>query len=160
MPQTRPPVGLTKQALPNLLFDRSSNRLVAVVDFDFGHVGSTITEFLYSFPEFQGILLGVAEPEDGLRDLVLNGFVGPRPVDARFAIGKAWDDALAAQGARRPCSVEGADDFSNVWWFAQELMTFHWLLPRFYEGQSEEQIQGWVAKSRKRIEAYLEHWDY
>lgn len=90
---------------------------------------------------------------------MLNGFDGGS-VDARFAIGKAWDDALAAQGVLRPCTIEGSDDVSNMWWFAQELLQFHWLLPRFHESQSEEQIQRWVAKSRKRIEVYLEHWGY
>lgn len=147
-------------ALPNLLFDRRTNRLTAVIDFDFCHIGSTITEFLYSFPELQGILLGVAEPEDGKRDLVLNGFADPE-IDAQFAKGKAWDDTLAAQGVLRPCTIDGSDNVSNVWWFAQDLLQFHWLLPRFYESQkSEEGIQKWVDKSRKRIESYLEHWGY
>ncbi|KAH8721413.1 hypothetical protein HC256_001769 [Beauveria bassiana] len=145
-------------ALPNLLFDLRTNRLVAVVDFDFGHIGSTITEFLYSFPEFQGILLGLAEPEGDLRGLILNGFVGE--VDAQFAIGKAWDKALAALGAMRPSTIEGSADVADVWWFSQELMQFHWLLPRFYESQSNEQIQGWVSESRQQLETYLDHWGY
>lgn len=146
--------------MPNLLFDRRTNRLTAVIDFDFSHIGSIITEFLYSFPDFQGILPSVADPQDGLRDLMLNGFADP-VIDAQFATGKAWDDALAAQGVLRPCTIDGAEHVSNVWWFAQDLMHFHWLLPRFYESQkTEEQIQKWVDKSRKLIESCLEHWGY
>ncbi|OAA60787.1 Protein kinase-like domain protein [Cordyceps fumosorosea ARSEF 2679] len=131
---------------------------LTVLDFDFGHIGSAVTEFLYSFQDFQGLIDGIAEPGDGLRDLLLNGFAGP--VEAKFAIGKAWDEALAVQGALRPCTIEGADDVSNLWWFAQELLQFHWLLPRFYQSQSEEQLERWVAKSRGHIEAYLEHWGF
>ena len=41
-----------KTALPNIHFDRSTNNLKAIVDFDFGHTGSPLTEYLYSFPEF------------------------------------------------------------------------------------------------------------
>ncbi|TQW00779.1 hypothetical protein V2A60_001822 [Cordyceps javanica] len=158
IPESKPTLVHGDLTLPNLLFDRHTKRLMAVVDFDFGHVGSIVTEFLYSFPEFQGILTGVAEPEDNLRDLVLNGFVDP--VDAKFSIGKAWDQALATQGVLRPCTIEGSDDVSNVWWFAQDLMQFHWLLPRFYANQSDEQIRTWREKSRKNIEAYLENWGY
>ncbi|KAM3542052.1 hypothetical protein ARSEF1564_005008 [Beauveria bassiana] len=158
VPENKPTLVHGDLTLPNLLFDLRTNRLVAVVDFDFGHIGSTITEFFYSFPEFQGILLGVAEPEGDLRGLILNGFVGE--VDAQFSIGKAWDKALAAQGAMRPSTIEGSADVADVWWFSQELMQFHWLLPRFYESQSNEQIQGWVSESRQQLETYLDHWGY
>lgn len=132
--------------------------MTAVVDFDFGHVGGMITEFLYSFPEFQGLLTGVTEPEDGIRELMLNGFSGP--VTDKQVCGKVWDAALAAQEAQRPSTIEGADETSSVWWFAQDLMHFHWLLPRFYESQTEEQIEKAVEKGRNSIDAYLSHWGY
>ena len=67
-------MGNTAIAPPNLLLDKATNDLVAVIDFDFAHLGSPMTEFLYSFLQFQWILGRVAEPACGLRELTVNGF--------------------------------------------------------------------------------------
>ena len=70
---------LTKTMVPaphNLLFGRVTKDLVAVIYFDFAHVGSPLAEFLYPFPQSQGILGGVAKPASGLRELTFNGFQG------------------------------------------------------------------------------------
>ncbi|KAJ4165723.1 hypothetical protein LMH87_007343 [Akanthomyces muscarius] len=144
--------------LPNILFDRSTNNLKAIVDFDFGHSGSPLTEYLYSFPEFYGLLLGVAEPMNGLRDLILNGYTGAtRP---SLVVGKTWEVALAAEGAQRPSTIEGADIVSDVWWLGQELLQFHWMIPRLHERMSAEDKERSRNKSAMRLQTYLEHWGY
>lgn len=130
----------------------------AIVDFDFGHIGSPLTEYLYSFPEFHGILLGVAEPENGKRDLVLNGYSGI--IAPNLAVGKIWEDALAVEGAQRPSTIEGADIVSDVWWFGQELLQFHWMIPRLHEQMSDEDKKRSCNQSMRRLQTYLEHWGY
>ncbi|KAM3512480.1 hypothetical protein MY11210_003897 [Beauveria gryllotalpidicola] len=158
IPEYRPTLVHGDLTLPNILFDRSTSSLKAIIDFDFGHIGSPITEYFYSFPEFYGILLGVAEPENGVRDMVLNGYTGA--ITPNRVTGKMWEEALAVQGAQRPSTIEGADIMANVWWFGMELLQFHWMIPRLYEQMSADDKEGSRSKSARHLQTYLEHWGY
>lgn len=100
----------------------------------------------------------MADPEDGQRDNLLNGFSGT--IEPKHNIGKLWEQALAAEGVQRPSTIEAADHISNVWWFAQDLLPFHWLLPRFIEKASAEIKKKSLDNSITRIDAYLTHWGY
>ncbi|KAJ3499668.1 hypothetical protein NLG97_g134 [Lecanicillium saksenae] len=144
--------------LPNLLFDRSNNKLTAVIDFDFGHIGAPITEFLYSFPEFDGLLSGVADTQEGLRDHMLHQPCGQNWPDE--SIGGAWQKALLDHGASVPATIDGSDTISNVWWFAQELLYFHWLVPRAVNSMSEETKRKKLRSSAETIQTYLRLWGY
>ena len=148
----------TIAAPPNLLFDKATKDLVAVIDFDFAHLGSPLTKFLYSFPQFQGILGGVAEPAGGLRELTLNGFQGT--IQPKHRTGKIWEDALAAEGAERPSTIESADIVSDLWWFGQELLYFHWLIPTLVEKMEKEENPHPPEESVKALQSYLDHWGY
>ncbi|KZF21221.1 hypothetical protein L228DRAFT_249007 [Xylona heveae TC161] len=75
-------------AFPNLLFDPSTYRLTAVMDFDFAHIGSPISEWLFSFWDIPGLLPGSAEPLGRLRDWLLSGF----PSEDGHGSDKANDD--------------------------------------------------------------------
>lgn len=126
---------------------------MGILDFDFGHTGSPLTEALYSFPEFGGLLWGMAE--DG-RAALLAGF--PDPVNPEDALGQAWEKALAAEGAERPSTLKEAELVSDLWWFGQELCYFHWLLPRFHEKTTDEQKKRSFDRSANAIDTYLKHW--
>ncbi|KAJ6780174.1 hypothetical protein PWT90_04402 [Aphanocladium album] len=144
--------------LPNLLFDRSKNKLTAVIDFDFGHIGGPVTEFMYSFPEFEGFLGGVADTQEGLRDRIL--CQPSKQIWPEASIGHAWQKALLDNGAQVPATIDGADTVSNVWWFAQELLYFHWLIPRAVNSMSQETKSRKLKQSAETIQTYLDHWGY
>lgn len=143
-------------ALPNLHFNKKTNRLVGILDFDFGHTGSPLTEAMYSFAEFGGLLWGRGDGDD--RSALLSGF--PEPVKPEDALGHAWDKALAAEGAQRPSTIKEAEMVSDLWWFGQELCYFHWLLPRFHEKTTDGQKKKSFDKSAKAIDVYLKHWGH
>lgn len=60
--------------LPNLLFDHTTNRLSAVLDFAFAHIGAPISEYLFSFWDLDGLLSGSSDLTDPLRNYILQGF--------------------------------------------------------------------------------------
>lgn len=145
-------------ALPNLLFNRAENKLTAILDFDFGHIGIPLTEFLYSFPEFNGLLGGAADEADGVRELVL-GQPLAHPLPEKD-IGNIWQKALLDCGALTPSTMDGADLVSNIWWFSQELLYFHWLVPRAVDSMSEDTKRRFLQKSAEAIQVYLSLWGY
>lgn len=145
-------------ALPNLLFDRSTQRLTAIIDFDFGHIASPLTEFLYSFQDFAGLLTGAAEPQDGLRELILhNSAASQWPENSIAGI---WNEALVSENMERPSVIPHAGEVADIWWFGQELLYFHWLLPRAVASMSEEYKQKSLANSAKALRVYLSKWGY
>lgn len=52
--------------------------------------------------------------------------------------GKIWEDALTAEGVERPSTIESADIVSDLWWFGQELLYFHRLIPSVVERLEKE----------------------
>lgn len=143
---------------PNLHFDRATNRLTGIVDFDFGHVAHPISEPMFSFPHFQGFLSGVADHRKE-RELLLSGYADDDG-DEKYAVGRAWEAALAAEGVVRPSTVPQAALVSNLWWFAQELCQPFWQTPRmmetFAKGREEELKRG----SADSLDKYLTEWGY
>ncbi|KAL3294812.1 phosphotransferase enzyme family protein [Colletotrichum asianum] len=61
----------------NVLFDEATNKLTALLDYDFGHIGSQADEYFYSFHSIQGLMIPpfTGDPEEErLRDCLVNGF--------------------------------------------------------------------------------------
>lgn len=50
--------------LHNILFDKSSLTITALLDFEFAHIASPIDEYLYSFQSLNAILVGPYEKGD------------------------------------------------------------------------------------------------
>ncbi|KAJ3493016.1 hypothetical protein NLG97_g4999 [Lecanicillium saksenae] len=143
--------------LPNLHFDRPTNRLTGIIDFDFARIGCPLSEFMDSFLHFQGLLVGMALDE-GERDLLLAGYK-EYDGDAKYAIGHAWEAALAAEGVTRPSQIPNADLVSNLWWFAEDLCEGFWEIPRLMaSGFAKGREATLKAEAAERLEKYLVHW--
>lgn len=142
------------------MFDKATNRVTAIVDFDFGHIGHVATESLYSYAEFGGLLTGLHEPEEGRLALLLSGFSGDAEVDKKHRRAQLWDQALKEAGALRPSDIDGAEELGNVWWFGQELCYFHWLIPRAVARMPQEFIDKSLGNSIRGIQECLDHWGY
>ncbi|KAK9386022.1 aminoglycoside phosphotransferase [Lipomyces mesembrius] len=158
-------------SLPNLLFDTSTYRLTAVLDFDFTHIGAPISEWLFSFWDIDGLLPGSADPMGPLRNWLLNGFPQgglissndrnvPETLEPQFTIAAAWDKALAEAGVKKPSTISGADTTADIWWFSQELCQAYWFMESFLARKTPEQLSKMKESSEKSLDAYLVQWGF
>lgn len=151
--------GCISVGLPNLLFETSTFRLSAIVDFDFSHIGAPISECLFSFYNFEGLFPGSAEPLGRLRELILAGF--PKDIDeGSNKLGRAWDNALDRIGSQRPSTIAGADQVADIWWFSQELCQAYWLMERFISKNSPEKLDKYKKEAAANLDKYLTQWGY
>lgn len=102
----------------NILFDKDSFRITALIDFDWAHIGLAADEFLKSFHESYARLPGPYEPDPdraAFRHALLHGFPSPLPAASRtvqWDTAEMWDRQLAEVGANRPKTLEGIDALS------------------------------------------------
>ncbi|KAK9313394.1 hypothetical protein V1524DRAFT_417268 [Lipomyces starkeyi] len=156
--------------LPNLLFDKSSFRLTAVLDFDFSHIGSPISEWLFSFWDLGGILPGSADPIGPIRSWLLNGFPSDDSIahdenddgkeESTWMITAAWDKALAEAGVKKPSTIRGAGDTADVWWFSQEICQPYWFIEDLIGKKTPEKLNEMQMTSEQMLDMYLVQWGY
>lgn len=142
----------------------STSRITALIDFDFSHIGSPISEFVLSFLiGFDYCLLGSADALEipKLREYMLRGF--PEQLsyeEGRMAKSKVLDEALKQVGAKRPSTIQGADVYSDVWWFSQDICQAYWLMPKFLEKRTKKQLSELKKSGEENLELYLSSWGY
>jgi hypothetical protein len=142
----------------NLLFDKQSNKVTAILDFDFAFVGTAADEYLRSLHGSGGNLpgpCGDGDPE--LRAAVLSGFAGhDGPSTDEWTMAKQWDQALKKYGAQRPCEIEGLDVLSKLQWFISQINPFRLTVTRLRDKLSEEEKEENREKAEARIVLGLE----
>ncbi|OOQ89873.1 phosphotransferase enzyme family protein [Penicillium brasilianum] len=160
IPEQKPTLIHADLCLPNLLFDRTSNRLTAVLDFDFAHIGAPISEYLFSFWDLGGLLPGSSDP-DPLRNYILKGFPFlEEGVEDKWKLARAWDNALSHVGAKKPLTIEKAGDIADIWWFSQDLCEAYWFIDGFLEKRTPEKLEELKAESASNLEGYLTQWGF
>lgn len=105
-----------------MLFDATSQRVTALLDYDFACILHPSYEFLRSFSNIAGQLSGWTGDEDSeqlaLRDAKLHGFPSPLPVSSdegvQWEVAAAWELELERQGVLRPRTIEGIDKVADV----------------------------------------------
>lgn len=135
----------------NLLVDKDSGRVTALLDFDFAFVGAAADEYLRSFHTSGGAF---PEPYDegtaALRAAILDGFSSsdqgtpsPSPAHAtdndEWTLAQQWDQALKKHGAQRPCEIDGMDALSKLHWVTGQINPFRLAVPKLREKMTEEQ---------------------
>lgn len=107
---------LTRLDLQNDLFDPTSNRLTAILDFDFTHIATPANEYFYSFPSIHGLLIGPLEGEEyeALRQAQLNGFITPafiptegKESEINWEVAKMWYEEIEKEGVLYPANLDG-----------------------------------------------------
>lgn len=134
-------------ATNNLLFDEKSQRITAILGFDWAMIGSIAEEFFRSFGDIDGKLPGpyCTDPRDmAPRKALLEGFPDPLPSshdDAHWEIAKAWDDELARKGIQRPRTIRGIDALSGVYWLSEQICPFLLCNEVVRRHRTEEQLE-------------------
>lgn len=144
-----------------MLFDRETNALTAVVDFDFSHVGAPISEYLFSFYDTNGLLPSSAEPQRIFRQYLLHGFPEQSESDSQdLKMGRVLDTALHEVDAKKPSNQHSAGTVADVWWFSQELCQAYWLMDGFVKNRTPEQLAKMKLESADALKVYLNLWGY
>lgn len=148
--------------MSNLLFDRETNVLMAVVDFDFSHVGAPISEYLFSFYDMNGLLAGSGETARFFRQFLLCGFPEADDVSdsTDLKMARALDAALQQVDAKKPSNQHSAGTAADVWWFSQELCQAYWLMDGFLRHRTPAQLAEMKDESADALRFYLDLWGY
>jgi hypothetical protein len=150
----------------NISFDSATNRITALLDFDFTHIASPANEFFYPFPSFHGILSGPFEPKENeaLCLAQLDGFKNPDPTltnpEINYNLAKLWHSELIRLEILGPSNIEGIEEVSALYWFFLDVCPPYFLLPRLLGRTSEEQQQESKKETEARLEKYLERWGF
>lgn len=151
----------------NLLFDPETNRLTALLDYDFGHVGAPASEYLYSFPHLSYIVTPPNIDEPGLakvRQRLLHGFEAGdaaqkgETVDWELAV--MMDEELRRVGADRPQDIAGMDELATLHWFIQDLSPGIFFLER-WRAKATPAMKARIRQStQSNLDWYLKRWGY
>ena len=135
---------------------------MAVVDFDFAHVGAPISEYLFSFYDMNGLLTSSVELQHFFRQFLLHGF--PENYDEGdsqdLKMARALDAALCEVDAKKPSSQFSAGTVADVWWFSQELCQAYWLMEGFLSNRTPAQLAEMKNESAEALKGYLNLWGY
>ncbi|OAA56282.1 Aminoglycoside phosphotransferase [Niveomyces insectorum RCEF 264] len=108
----------------NMLFDKETKKLTAVLDFDWAYISNPFEEFIFALGDLGcNVRLG----HDKISEAILLGDFSTPPVDldeastGRWEISKAWNSAMTKQGVASPANIKGADKI-------RDLMQLHTLL--------------------------------
>jgi len=108
--------------MSNILYNSTSGRITALIDYDFSTISHPSYEFLRSFSGAGGQFRGWTDDEESdqaaLRHAKLHGFPSPLPLTkedgVNWEMAKAWEDALEGAGARRPRNIEGIEGVADI----------------------------------------------
>ncbi|KAB8245298.1 hypothetical protein BDV35DRAFT_405905 [Aspergillus flavus] len=149
-----------------------------ITDLLVSHISILVTEYLHSSHSISGALTVPYSEETGdLREAILHGFPdaenlptskpmrqGPAEFgsdrDIQWDLAKVWNDELVNVGALWSPTIDGADDFSRVHWFIEDLAPRHLFDAAVVEIWTPEQLE----EARKEVEAtlgkYLDGWGF
>lgn len=94
----------------NILYSSETNRITAVLDFDWSAISHPCEEFLTGLWDIGG---GIHERNRLFQPMLLSGDFGIQPEDLstddirQWKLAKAWDKALTDTGAIRPSKIAG-----------------------------------------------------
>lgn len=151
----------------NMLFDVESNRLTALLDFDFSHVATPADEYFYSMGLLGHILLGPLEegPMQQWVKCLLNGCDGNMPTaeesaDVAWGTMKMLSEEFARAGVRRPQDIKGIGELAGVKWFLEAVFPPYFASPRWLSRRTPEQVEKIRKNQESQVNAYLQRWGY
>lgn len=109
-----------------MLYDAASNRITALLDYDFSCISHPSYDFFCSFSDVGGHFQGWSGDEDteqvALHDAKLHGFPSRLPPSSEdrvdWELAKAWEDELEKAQVLRPLTIQGIEHVADV----QELL--------------------------------------
>ncbi|KAI0898664.1 hypothetical protein F4806DRAFT_507438 [Annulohypoxylon nitens] len=148
----------------NLLFDVSTGRITALLDYDFACIMHPSYEFLRSFDgaggQFRGWSSDEASEQAMLRKFKLHGFPSslPQPVEGgvNWEIAKAWEDELEKLDVRRPATIEGIDKVADVDTILRTILPWRLNNSDIVRMQSEQVMMKCKEENEKQLVQLLE----
>ncbi|KAG9228693.1 kinase-like domain-containing protein [Amylocarpus encephaloides] len=150
----------------NMLFDPTSNRLTALLDFDLSHIATPADEYFYSFRTVGALLTGPFEEGDEgqLRQCLLYGFEGNVPdknsKKVNFEIAQMMDKEFVRVGVLRPADIHGAGELAALKWFLEDVSPPFFFMSRWLECRKPEKIDEIKASIEENLGKYLERWGF
>lgn len=134
-------------ATNNVLFDSATNKITGLVDFDFSYISHPYQEFVASFSDVGGNIIGGRGPDctEGRlpKALLIGSFeVKDLPAEACevWEIAKAWDAALAARNILKPSTIAGVSVLTQLAKLEGLLCPFKLAHPTFLKTMTLERI--------------------
>ncbi|KAF4966966.1 hypothetical protein FSARC_5405 [Fusarium sarcochroum] len=146
----------------NILFDPSSGRITALLDYDFSCVSHSSYEFLQSLSDVQGqfkISTGDGTEETTLTHAKLHGFSETLPEttgDVQWELAKALENELEKAGVKRPRTIEGIDKIAEVHAVLQAALPWRLSNADILNLQSEKAILDFRGESEQGLMALLD----
>jgi len=165
----------------NMLYDKETMTITALLDFDFSHIASPVDEYFYSFYTIHGILGGHHDTDKTAAQLLeyqIKGFpsivADERPdtskdrhfddcVQVDWVVASTWDNMLREKGVKRPASLERVgeiDGIQNLYWFIQDICQPYLLMERWLQTRTPEQLEKTKAKNETALRNALEGFGY
>ncbi|KAL4965607.1 uncharacterized protein BDV14DRAFT_199703 [Aspergillus stella-maris] len=145
-------------SLSSLLYDPTTRRIIALLDYDFACILHLSYEFLRSFDGAGGQFRGWSGNEDteelALREAELHGFPSPLPESTEDEI--QWEDALEEARVKRPRAITGIDKAADVDAILRMILPWRLNNEDILGMQSEEVIVKYRAQCEKQLGKMLE----
>jgi thiamine kinase-like enzyme len=117
----------------NMLFDVESQRITALLDYDFSCISHPSLEFFRSMHDFGGQFQGWSGDEDNeqlsVREAMLRGFPSQLPQSSERGVDwegmKAWEEAMEKHQVKRPRIIEGVEKVAEVDGLLQAVLPWH-----------------------------------
>ena len=153
------------QAPDNFLYDASTLRLTALLDFDFSSIATFADEFFRSLGTDIGQFPSPRESGESLalRTAMLTGFPDPLPPsndDVQWPSAKAWDDALRERGAKRPGTIEDIEALSDLFWLSGQILPFRLCNEVVVGNSSQEQLAARKSSGERLLIDFLSDYGY
>lgn len=148
-----------------MLFDRSTNRITALLDYDFGHVSSQADEYFYSLSCVHGLVVPPFWPEediDAMRNYLIHGWdekvIEKTSEAVDWSLAVMLDQELSKVGVQRPMEIGGIEELSALYWFIQDISPPMFFLKRWRAVVPPEKVEEIREDTRGNLERYLEYW--
>ncbi|KAL4908172.1 hypothetical protein BDW74DRAFT_97962 [Aspergillus multicolor] len=149
----------------NILYDTSTKRITALIDYDFAYILHPSYEFLRSFDGAGGQFRGWSGDEDSeqsaLRDAKLNGFPSPLPESTKdgvqWEMAQAWEVALIKLDVKRPSAIPGIENVADVDSVLRTILPWRLSNPDILRLQSEAVITKCRDQDEEQLVKLLDH---
>lgn len=148
-----------------MLYDPISQRITALLDYDFACISHISYEFLRSFDGSGGRFLNWSGDENSeqmvLRNAKLRGFPSPLPQSSEEGVDwelvEAWEDELEMAQVQRPRSIEGIEKIADVNAMLEMILPWRITNSDMLGLQSEETTITCRNESEQELVVMLEH---
>jgi hypothetical protein len=143
----------------NMLYDKTTKRITAVLDFDWSCITHPSEEFLTGLWDVRG---GISDRVGKLEPNILTGDFNTPPTDGTSAeevraweVATPWETALAKKGAVRPSSIAGIGKVQALSSFEQLLCPFDLANEVMLKRRSNEDNAKRLAETEGKIKEWL-----